>query len=136
MPVIDMTGQRFGRLVVIGRDLIKSKWQQAMWACKCDCGTTISVRGQDLRRGNSRSCGCLRKETSGGKRRKNRPTVREGAAEKALVGRRIGKLLITQFLGVSKTTGQASWLCKCRCGKEKIVSKTDLLTVTSCGTCY
>ena len=60
---IDMTGQRFGRLVVIkenGRD--KSK--KVMWLCKCDCGNEVTVVGTSLRKGDTTSCGCLRKEVA------------------------------------------------------------------------
>jgi hypothetical protein len=52
-------GQRYGRLVVLtaalrGNDMV---------TCRCDCGTEKTVRACYLRQGNSRSCGCLRKET-------------------------------------------------------------------------
>lgn len=57
---IDLTGQRFGRLVVIsfaGRN----KQNYAMWNCTCDCGGHITTRGADLRNGSTTSCGCSRK---------------------------------------------------------------------------
>ena len=57
----DITGQRFGRLVVIRRNGI-SKDKRAKWLCKCDCGNEISVIGKSLRNGNTKSCGCLQKE--------------------------------------------------------------------------
>lgn len=56
-PLIDLTGQRFGRLVVerlsdqrIGRQL--------EWLCRCDCGAVLSVIGGNLREGITKSCGC------------------------------------------------------------------------------
>ena len=61
--VIDLTGQRFGRLVVLGFDK-KSNDRQYMWLCRCDCGDVVSVRGYSLRSGNTQSCGCLQKETN------------------------------------------------------------------------
>lgn len=55
---VNFTGQRFGRWLVIGRAGSDSK----IWRCICDCGT-IRVRLIDtLRRGDSKSCGCLRRE--------------------------------------------------------------------------
>lgn len=57
----DLTGQRFGRLVVVsenGRDKI----QNVLWLCRCDCGNMVTVRGSMLRAGRSKSCGCFRKE--------------------------------------------------------------------------
>lgn len=57
----DLVGQRFGRLVVqefVGRDSQK----KLTWSCLCDCGTIKIVRGSSLKDGNTKSCGCLRKE--------------------------------------------------------------------------
>lgn len=57
----DITGQRFGRLVVIkiaGQD----KWRSKLWECLCDCGATTIVKGESLKAGSTQSCGCLRKE--------------------------------------------------------------------------
>jgi hypothetical protein len=54
--VIDMTGQRFGSLVVAAR--AESAGGQAKWRCRCDCGAETIVSGGDLRSGHSKSCGC------------------------------------------------------------------------------
>lgn len=61
MPAFkDITGQRFGRLVIIRRyDYLKPNWR---WLCKCDCGETTIVFGCHLRTGRTQSCGCLRKD--------------------------------------------------------------------------
>lgn len=59
-PLIDLTGQRFGRLVVIG--IGERKAGRIAWECKCDCGNTKNITGQSLKAGLARSCGCLRKE--------------------------------------------------------------------------
>lgn len=59
--LIDLTGQRFGRLTVVGR-AENAKNGTAQWLCQCDCGGTIIARGGNLCRGGTRSCGCLRKE--------------------------------------------------------------------------
>ena len=54
---IDITGQRFGRLIVIERSTKRGK--QVYWRCMCDCGDVSVVRGSCLRCGNTKSCGCL-----------------------------------------------------------------------------
>jgi len=59
--MIDLTGRRFGRLVVIGEHG-RDKWNQAIWACRCDCGNETNVVGGSLRNGNTKSCGCWRKD--------------------------------------------------------------------------
>ena len=56
---IDLTGVRFGKLVVIERDVSHPNKKQAMWLCKCDCGGEATVRSQALRTGKTKSCGCL-----------------------------------------------------------------------------
>ena len=59
---IDMTGKRFGRLVVLEREF-KERDKRVYWRCLCDCGNEKAVRGSDLRNGHTQSCGCLHKET-------------------------------------------------------------------------
>lgn len=61
--LIDLTGQRFGRLVVMGKAANEAETDHhAMWKCRCDCGKETAVRGTLLRRGSVKSCGCLSKE--------------------------------------------------------------------------
>lgn len=57
----DLTGQRFGRLVVIAR-AENSHAGQARWLCACDCGGKSVSVGSALRSGRATSCGCLRRE--------------------------------------------------------------------------
>lgn len=61
MRLIDLTGQRFGRLVVSRRAECGGK--KPLWHCVCDCGVICLVRGYRLRSGETRSCGCLSDET-------------------------------------------------------------------------
>lgn len=59
----DLIGQRFGRVVIIGKGEYggyDSCWVQ----CQCDCGTLFSTLYSSLRRGATRSCGCLRREVN------------------------------------------------------------------------
>lgn len=56
--VIDLTGERFGRLTVIRRCENKNGGRFPAWTCKCDCGKTVDVLGCNLRTGNTQSCGC------------------------------------------------------------------------------
>ena len=57
---IDMTGQRFGRWLVVERGA--SKGGKRRWLCRCECGEIRAVDGSSLRKGLSKSCGCLHKE--------------------------------------------------------------------------
>lgn len=61
----DLTGQRFGRLTVMnytGTYLSPKGSKKAKWLCKCDCGKEIIVIGNNLRKGKTKSCGCLQRE--------------------------------------------------------------------------
>lgn len=60
--LIDLTGQRFERLVVIGRGSPRPYSNGAVWVCKCDCGNIIETLGASLRKGDAKSCGCYRKD--------------------------------------------------------------------------
>ena len=59
--VIDRTGNRYGRLVVLRYAGSDRKWN-ALWECQCDCGNIKVVKGYDLVNGTTKSCGCLVKD--------------------------------------------------------------------------
>ena len=63
--MIDLTGQRFGRLTVIRKDNARSTRKYTYWQCRCDCGKTVVVYGYDLRRGRTVSCGCRKVKHDG-----------------------------------------------------------------------
>lgn len=54
----DLTGHRFGRLIVKGQ--IQSDQHHTQWECLCDCGRTVTLDRQNLR--SAKSCGCYRRE--------------------------------------------------------------------------
>ena len=58
---IDLTGQPFGRLVVI-REAGRTKDGKVLWLCRCECGNVVTVRGDSLRDENTTSCGCYNRE--------------------------------------------------------------------------
>lgn len=60
MKAIDVTGQRFGRLVVL--EFADSQHGHRRWRCRCDCGKTKVIELQALRGGRTKSCGCLAAE--------------------------------------------------------------------------
>lgn len=57
MARIDLTGQRFGRLVAI-KDAGYAKFHSRVWECWCDCGNTTFVNVKALKSGHTKSCGC------------------------------------------------------------------------------
>lgn len=66
--IIDLTGQKFGRLTVLGRgeDYYRpSGGFRPRWECKCDCGNVVQAHAAHLKNhGDSQSCGCLHRERS------------------------------------------------------------------------
>jgi hypothetical protein len=58
----DETGKKYGKLDVLGFDQIRKG--QAFFLCKCECGQVLSVRGANLRGGNTTSCGCSRRKAA------------------------------------------------------------------------
>jgi hypothetical protein len=59
LPIIEMSGLQFGRLVVVSLSHLKPG-RGAFWNCACECGTTKSINGSQLRSGAIVSCGCYR----------------------------------------------------------------------------
>ena len=59
--LIDLTGQRFERLVVLEREGTRNK--RTTWLCQCDCGKAHITTTSYLRSDAAHSCGCLLKET-------------------------------------------------------------------------
>lgn len=60
---IDLTGKRFGYLKVVERSE-NTQYGEVCWLCECKCGTRKIIRGYSLRKGRTKSCGCLATEQS------------------------------------------------------------------------
>ena len=125
----DLTGQKFGMLTVVGRDVgndyITPSTGRASprWLCKCDCGNPQlrSVPAQQLRSGHTWNCGC--KSTN---------------KLKDMTGKTFGKLTVIERADdyIDKNGEKyVCWKCKCSCGNECIVKGHDLRNghTKSCG---
>ena len=100
----NLVNQRFGRLLVLWRAGSKrvGKSSNAVWECKCDCGSLVKTTARSLRSGKKKSCGCLTGFSIPGKL-------------KDLKGQRFGKLVVGEFHGFNKTRN-AKWNVVCDCG--------------------
>lgn len=118
--IIDLKGLRFGRWSVLRVDHIQNR--KCYWLCECDCGIKRPVNGSHLKRGESKSCGCLNAELSSERNKKD------------LIGQKFAKLTVIREIGRTKFQ-QLKWLCKCDCGKETIAISNNLLNgnTESCG---
>lgn len=126
----DLTGQRFGRLVVLSF-AGKNKHRHSTWLCKCDCNNEKIVEGGALLSEATVSCGCYHSE------------IVSNPVYESLVGKKFGRLtVISQAPSrvVKDKKGdykQRVWLCVCGCerGTELEVCETALKTghTKSCG---
>ena len=126
-------GDKFGKLTVIARDLDNQEYGRLAWKCKCDCGNIVTIRGKELKNGNTKSCGCLITE----KALENLAIINSNLED--LTGQRSGKLVVIRQAVeneiINKPKGSRYWLCKCDCGNIHIVSTSDFKSkkVQSCG---
>jgi hypothetical protein len=66
--IIDLTGQRFGRLVAkyrVSKPSNQPPSTVTFWVCECDCGNVTEVRRSALQNGFTKSCGCLKRDVAG-----------------------------------------------------------------------
>lgn len=113
----DLTGQRFGRLVVLRDSGGRSTGGSVLWLCNCDCGNTCKVQAGRLKTGNTKSCGCLPSR---------RPVD--------LTGQRFGRLVVLKD-SRERPLGKVVWLCACDCGNIRKVNAGNLKSghTKSCG---
>ena len=118
--LVDLTGKRLGRLVVLCRSGTDSP---VRWDVMCDCGCITSVAASSLGSGNTRSCGCLKRETISSIKRKTIP-----------VGTKYGMLTVVSECGVNKHN-KLIFSVLCDCGNTSTVTGASLRGghVKSCG---
>lgn len=121
------SGQRFGRLIALEPTEQRSNKGNIIWKCQCDCGNIAFVRKDMLLDGKTRSCGCLKKETS---------LVNLAQSVEDLTQRRFGRLTVIGLdIDLTKQYSRTYWLCQCDCGNTISVRSDHLknLAIVSCG---
>lgn len=116
-----MLGDTYGELTVIEEYSPNNKKK---CICKCSCGVIVEKARGDVRSGNTKSCGCLKKRLA------------QERYTKDLIGQRFGKLVVMEQVKdyEKATTDGAYWRCVCDCGNETIVHRANLRQGTSsCG---
>ena len=118
--ILDLTGQRFGRLTALER-LDEKSGKSYLWRCRCDCGRELKVRATALTTGNTTICGCARTEALHGR-------------AKDITGCRFGALTALRPTQ-ERRRGSVLWECRCDCGRTVRYSHNELryAGVTSCG---
>ena len=122
---IDLTGQRFTRLLVLEEadaehQVYYNGKHKVTWKCQCDCGNIHYATTENLRRGDTPSCGCITKEN-------------QRAKLKDLSGQRFGHLEVIRWIGT--INHNSKYLVRCDCGKEYEIYAQNLTQgcTTSCG---
>lgn len=123
MPkLIDLTGQKFNRLLVKEKAFTKEgSINKHKWLCECECGNTILVEGYDIRKGLTKSCGCHREE--------------EYLKNKNLVGQKFERLTVVNKSERTNEVNAIFWYCLCECGNTTETTYYALLggKARSCG---
>ena len=119
-------GDRYGRLTVIRETTKEERKNPAgrnYW-CKCDCGKEIIVYGHNLKTGNTKSCGCL-----------SRDTASKGNSIDMPLGSTYGDLTIIARAPKVEGKNLVYWTCQCTCGNIIDVPGARLRdgSITSCG---
>lgn len=114
--ILDLAGQRFGKLVAISS--ISEKNKRVKWLCICDCGNSSKTRSSKLINGETKSCGCLRSDFPKG-------------TKHDLTGRRFSALVAVRVVG--RKGGALLWECLCNCGKLREVTAGRLTTTRNRG---
>ena len=139
----DLTGKTFGRWKVLGRAPNTEGRRGANWWCECSCDnhTVASVRGDQLTRNISTSCGCyaleIKRET--GKALAAKYNAENGKNNKKdLTGQVFGRLIVLEDTRERQIAGNGTnviWLCQCECGNTTKVTGGHLTSghTTSCG---
>lgn len=130
---LDLTGQRFGKLVALRR-LDEKKGKLFYWECQCDCGNLCKVPGTYLKNGNTKSCGCSKYD---GLKKYNKKQSEDNIIPK---GSKFGKLTVIKDLGIKpygNSGNRRYYLCQCDCGNVKEILGNSLKQnhTISCGEC-
>lgn len=133
--IIDLKDQYFGRLQVLEDTKKRKNDRLVVWRCQCECGNIVEVDSQSLRRGYTKSCGCLRKETTSqtGKKTTNK-TKNGGRKPEDLTNKKFGKLTVLEITPERKN-GSVVWKCQCDCGNIAYITASNLKNelTKSCG---
>ena len=127
----DLTGQRFGKLVVLFRteNKIESNGRKrVMWHCKCDCGNETDVSGSSLKSNHTNSCGCLK--------HKHLHPKKADDKFKNLSGLSFNNLTVLYKVNTDeRETSNTLWKCVCICGNETTLRANQIVNgfVKSCG---
>lgn len=114
----DLTGLMFGRLKAL--DKVGCRAGHALWLCECECGQRVEVIATNLKKGNTRSCGCLAIEVA-----------KDRAMD--ITGQKYGRATVLVMLGIKNHHSHVECLCECGTVFTSTVNQLRMGTTKSCG---
>lgn len=112
-------GKQFGRLTVV--EFVSAEKSDAIYKFKCTCGNVIETTLHSVKDGNTKSCGCLKRD-------------RFDTYKTDIIGKKFGHLTVQSYDGIN-VYGTSDFQCLCDCGETVVVSRNSLITghTQSCG---
>jgi hypothetical protein len=110
---IEIIGAKFGKLTII--EFLDKISKRTRVRCLCDCGKHKDFDLQDIKRGSTTSCGCLKKDYDG------------------LIGKRFNRLIIKSFDGVEDGLAYVIAICDCGVEKRYLLASLKSGNTNSCG---
>lgn len=111
-------GDKFNKLTIIQESPRRAANGGKYWICQCDCGTIKEIRGDHLKSGHTKSCGC-----------KNQERINN------ITGQRFNNLVVLEMTDKRRSSGDVVWKCLCDCGNITYASASELRNnrTKSCG---
>jgi hypothetical protein len=112
-PIIDITGNKYGKLTVNRRSELRNISGDILWECVCDCGNLKYCTSGNLRNGDAKSCGCIR-----------------NVNYDSFIGNKYGRLTILSF-----TKNKKKVRVSCECNRICLKNWSDVKSghTKSCG---
>lgn len=111
-------GDKYNKLTIIGESSRRASNGGKYWLCQCDCGNIKEIRGDHLKSGHTKSCGC-----------KNQERINN------ILGQKFNSLTVVEMTDKRRSGGDVIWKCQCDCGNFTYASASDLRNerIKSCG---
>ena len=111
-------GDKYNKLTIIGESSRRASNGGKYWLCQCDCGNIKEIRGDHLKSGHTKSCGCQNQERINN-----------------IIGQRFNNLTVIDITDKRRSGGDVVWKCQCDCGNITYAAASELRNnrIKSCG---
>lgn len=111
-------GDKYNKLTIIKESPRRASNGGKYWICQCDCGNIKEIRGDHLKSGHTKSCGC-----------KNQERINN------ILGQKFNNLTVVEMTDMRRSGGDVIWKCQCECGNFTYASASELRNnrIKSCG---